>query len=320
LIFRKKKYHLNPVSLVFEEIKISNKRYTWNFIIYTTIILAVTLTSGYLLCYFFGSREARLLEKQVSVLNKEMLVLFNKTRQVSSSLRHDLFPKDNHYRTILQIDTLSSSFRQAGSGGSAAADGLSLNYDLTHQVSIYINKLNQQLEIQTGSYDIIYEKALEYSKQQTHLPAIQPVSQNDLIMISSHFGVRSDPFLFLDQVHCGLDFVAPVGKKVFATGDGIVTFVQYSRTGYGNEIVIDHKFGFGSRYAHLDQIIVKPGEVVKRGQVIGTVGQTGRATGPHLHYEVIYDHKPVNPSFYFDSDLTRQEYAQIINKVNQVTN
>jgi murein DD-endopeptidase MepM/ murein hydrolase activator NlpD len=93
--------------------------------------------------------------------------------------------------------------------------------------------------------------------------------------------------------------------------------VQYSRTGYGNEIVIDHQFGFGSRYGHLDTIMVMQGETIRRGQVIGTVGQTGRATGPHLHYEVLYDHKPVNPSFYFDSALTREEYAQIINKANR---
>jgi murein DD-endopeptidase MepM/ murein hydrolase activator NlpD len=289
-------------------------------VIYILVILMVTLTSGYFLNYFFGSREARLLEKQVSVLNREMLVLRNKARDISSSLRHDLFPKDNHYRTILQIDTVSSSFRLAGSGGSASADGLSLNYSLTHQVSNLIGKLNQQLEIQSGSFDEIYKKALEYSNQQTHLPAIQPVSQHDLIMISSNFGVRPDPFLFMEQVHCGLDFVTAQGKKVYATGDGTVTFVRYSRTGYGNEIVIDHRFGFDSRYAHLNEIMVKPGEVVKRGQVIGTVGQTGRATGPHLHYEVIYNHKPVNPAFYFDSDLTRQEYAQIVNKANQNTN
>ena len=316
MIFRKKKYRFNPVTLVFEEIKVDNKLHALRILVYITVFLSVTFLSGYGLTQIFGSGEDHYLEKQVALLNNEMHRLFYKGRQLSSSLRNDIFRKDNHYRTILQIDTLSYTIRLAGSGGSAANEALAQNNDVTYQLNHLIEKLDQQLHIQSGSYETIYVKALEHSKQQTHLPAIQPVSQNDLIMISSNFGVRSDPFLFFEQVHNGLDFVAQVGAKVYATGDGIVTFVQYSRTGYGNEIVMDHKYGFGSRYGHLDQILVKEGEAVKRGQVIGTVGQTGRATGPHLHYEVLFAHKPVNPAFYFDTSLTRQEFAQIINTAN----
>jgi len=316
LIFRKKKYRFNPGTLLFEEIRIDKKSRFRRISLYFLGILLFILFSGFLLNHYLGSPEARLLEKQVAVLNSQMQVLYNKGRQFSTSLRNDLFQKDNHYRTILQVDTVSYAYRLAGSGGSAAEDGISLNSNLTYQLDNLISKLDQQLQIQSGSFDILYKKALEHSTQLVSLPAIQPVSQNDLIMISSHFGVRSDPFFFFEQVHNGLDFVAPVGKNVYATGNGTVTFVQYSRTGYGNEIVIDHMFGFGSRYGHLDTILVKDGETVKRGQVIGTVGQTGRATGPHLHYEVMYENKAVNPSFYFDSSLTREEYAQIIKKAN----
>jgi murein DD-endopeptidase MepM/ murein hydrolase activator NlpD len=192
--------------------------------------------------------------------------------------------------------------------------------DLSYQIDNMIDRLKDQLIIQSGSFKTLYEKAMERSSQLTHMPAIQPVAQKDLIMISSNFGLRTDPFLFMEQIHSGLDFVAPVGKNVYATGDGFVTFVAYSRTGYGNEVVIDHKFGFGSRYGHLNTIKVKEGEMVKRGQIIGTVGETGRATGPHLHYEVLYAHKPVNPSFYFDTGLTNDEYAQITNKASKETN
>ena len=317
MILRKKKYRFNPTTLLYEEIKVDRKHHFRNLILYLIVTLIVVALSGYILNYSFGSHESRLLEKQVSVLNREMQVLFNKGKQISSSLRNDLFRKDNDYRTILQIDSIPYSYRIAGSGGSAATGRLPLKNDLTYQLDNLINSLNQQLQFQSGSFQIIYEKALEHSTQLVNLPAIQPVSQNDLIMISSHFGVRSDPFYFFEQVHSGLDFVAPAGKNVYATGNGTVTFVQYSRTGYGNEIVIDHKFGFGSRYGHLDTVLVKEGEAIKRGQVIGTVGQTGRATGPHLHYEVLYENKPVNPSFYFDSSLTREEYAQIIHKANR---
>jgi murein DD-endopeptidase MepM/ murein hydrolase activator NlpD len=139
-------------------------------------------------------------------------------------------------------------------------------------------------------------------------------------MISSNFGVRSDPFLDQQEVHNGLDFVAAVGKNVHATGDGTVTFVQNSRTGYGNEIVIDHAFGFRSRYAHLNEILVTEGQKVRRGQIIGKVGQSGRTTGPHLHYEVLYENKPVNPEFYFDNSLTLEEYEQIVKLASNKTN
>lgn len=320
MISRKKKYRFNPASLSFEEIKTSRNRRRLSFLLYCFVILIITALSGILLNHYFGSQETRILEKQVTVLHHQMQDLMAKSRNLSAYLRADIFAKDNHYRTILQIDTLPYSIRQAGTGGSAAEEGFLLHYDLTYQLENMINRLDQQLEIQAGSFDAIYNKALDYARQQTSLPAIQPVSQQELIMISSHFGVRSDPFHFVEQVHSGLDFVAPVGTNVYATGDGTVTFVQYSRTGYGNEIVLDHKFGFGSRYGHLHEIAVKEGDTVKRGQVIGTVGQTGRATGPHLHYEVLFEHKPVNPAYYYDTSLTREEYAQIINRAKQDIN
>lgn len=320
MISRKKKYRFNPVTLSFEEIKTSRKQRRLTFLLYCFVALIITTLSGVLLNRYFGSQEARMLEKRVTVLHHQMQDLMAKSRNVSTYLRNEIFARDNHYRTILQIDTLPYSIRQAGAGGSALAEGLLLHYDLTYQLETMINRLDQQLEIQSGSFDAIYKKALDYSRQQTSLPAIQPISQQELIMISSNFGVRSDPFHFFEQVHNGLDFVAPVGTNVYATGDGTVTFVQHSRTGYGNEIVLDHKYGFGSRYGHLHEINVKEGESVKRGQVIGTVGQTGRATGPHLHYEVLFEHKPVNPAYYYDTSLTREEYAQIINRAKQDIN
>jgi murein DD-endopeptidase MepM/ murein hydrolase activator NlpD len=320
LIYRKKKYHFNPVSLEYEEIKITRGQRSRVYMMYFLGILLIAGVSGYILNINFGSQEARMLEKQVDRLNQEMRILFVKGRNVSASLRNDLFHKDNQYRTILQIDTLSYSIRLAGSGGTAAAEELSRHYELTYQLDNLIKGLDKQLKIQSGSFETIYKKARDYSRQQASLPAIQPVSKNDVIMISSDFGLRSDPFLFLQQIHSGLDFVTPIGKNVYATGDGTVTFVRYSRTGYGNEIVIDHQYGFSSRYAHLHEIKVKEGEVIKRGQVIGTVGQTGRATGPHLHYEVLYENKPVNPAYYYDTSLTQEEYTQIINQAKNHIN
>jgi murein DD-endopeptidase MepM/ murein hydrolase activator NlpD len=236
-----------------------------------------------------------------------------KGEDISRYLRTDLFKKDNTYRMILQMDTLPGSIMVAGYGGSAAAGELARKGDLEYQVNDMLKSLNYQVQLQSASIKTLHHEVQEYSAMQTHMPAILPVAQEDLTMISTDFGVRSDPFSFLSRNHNGLDFVAPVGKNVYATGDGIVTFMQHSRNGYGNEIVIDHGFGFSSRYAHLSIILVKNSAEVKRGEIIGKVGETGRTTGPHLHYEVLYNHKPVNPSYYFDTTLTKEEFDQIIN-------
>ena len=320
MIFRKKKYYFNPVSLTFEEIKINRKRRIYMTLSYVLISLVFTLASGYFLNQAFGSQESRLLEEQKNDLSLQMKSLMNKGEQIGTTIRNDLFVRDNTYRMILQLDTLPYSVRAAGTGGSAAAGMVERESDPTYQINEMIHSLTNQLQIQSGSLKMLYKKAMEYSAGTTHLPAILPVAKEDLIMISDDFGIRSDPFFFVNRVHEGLDFIAQAGKKVYATGDGFVTFIQHSRNGYGNEIVIDHKFGFGSRYAHLKTINVTEGEQVKRGQFIGTVGETGRATGPHLHYEVLYKNQPVNPSFYFDTSLTSEEFAQIIGKATQKTN
>jgi hypothetical protein len=316
LIFRKKKYYFNPVSLTFEEIKINKAHRLRMMLIFVVAAIFITAGSGYLLNQLFGSKETRILEHQLSSLKTTMNHLFHKGNELTDALHKDIFTKDNTYRTILQMDTVDLALRTAGTGGSAEPNEMAMKNDLTYQVNDVIKSLNDQLKIQSGSLAELHKKALEYSAEQTHLPAILPVAECDLIMISTDFGERSDPFFFIKRIHNGLDFVAPPGKNVFATGDGYVTFVEYSRKGYGNEIVINHKFGFSSRYAHLSAIKVKEGERVKRGQIIGAVGSTGRATGPHLHYEVLLNGKPVNPSYYFDTSLTQEEYAQIINKAN----
>jgi murein DD-endopeptidase MepM/ murein hydrolase activator NlpD len=320
LIFRKKKYYFNPVTLTYEEIK--NKKSHQIMALGGFILIAgiFAFASGYLLNMQLGSAKSRELEKELSIRNQELLGIANKGTEIAQKLRTDVFERDNTYRMILQMDTIPVSLRSAGTGGSAAANEMARQKDITYQVQSILYSLNNQIQIQSGSLQQLYYKAMEYSEGQTHLPAIQPVSKQDLTMIGSDFGERSDPFFMTPRLHYGLDFVAPAGKNVYATGNGIVTFVGHSRTGYGNEIVIDHKFGFGSRYAHLQMIKVKEGEQIKRGQIIGTVGSTGRATGPHLHYEVLYQNQPVNPSFYFDTSLTTEEFAQIINKAGKADN
>jgi murein DD-endopeptidase MepM/ murein hydrolase activator NlpD len=319
LIFRKKKYHFDPVTLTFEEIKIDRKSRAGEFFLYVIVSLMITVLVGYILNQTLGSVESKLLENKLFSLNQQIKGLLDKGHQFSSILHKEHIPRDNTYRAILQIDTLSGNVREAGTGGYVPHSRFSFNSDISDTLGSLITQLNSQLQIQSGSYETVYKKALEHQTALSHMPAIQPISRKDLIMISSNFGLRSDPFLEHQEVHRGLDFVAATGKDVYATGDGSVTLVQESRIGYGNEIFIDHGFGFGSRYAHLSQILVSEGQKVKRGQLIGKVGESGRATGPHLHYEVLYENKPVNPSFYFDNSLTVEEYQRILKLASSKT-
>jgi len=312
LIIRKKKYKFNPATLNFEEIRNERSMRFLNFSLYMAGSVIVILTIGYLLNRLFGSAEVRFLESKRLALTHQMQHLFEKGRRLSAVLHNEHFSKDNTYRQILQIDTLSSNIREAGMGGSVPRSPLVFESDLGSEIENLIGSLNAQLKIQAVSYEEVYRKALEHKSSLSHMPAIQPISKKDLIMISSNFGLRADPFLEHQEVHRGLDFVAAPGKNVYATGDGAVTLVKESRIGYGNEIFFDHGYGFCSRYAHLSRILVIEGQKVKRGQLIGEVGETGRATGPHLHYEVLYKNTPVNPSFYFDNSLTVEEYQRIL--------
>jgi murein DD-endopeptidase MepM/ murein hydrolase activator NlpD len=314
LIFSKKKYRFDPITLSYEEIRPARKRSVIKYLLYAIGFVVYTAFSGYILNAVFGSPKMHMLEADLLSLNNKMEVLMIKGNEYSSSLESK-FKTDNSYRTILQIDTLNYNIRQAGTGGKVQKNRHEREMDI--RLKNLISHLNEQLKIQSASYDIISEKAREYNQVYKHMPAIQPVAQKDLIMISSNFGVRTDPFVYMEQVHYGLDFVAATGKNVYATGDGIVTFTRFSRTGYGNEIIIDHAFGFGSRYAHLSKILVTEGQKVKRGHLIGKVGSSGRATGPHLHYEVLHENSPVNPAYYFDNSLTEEEYQQILTAANE---
>lgn len=320
MIFNQKKYCFNPVTLTYEEIK---KNKGSGFLKYSAIILlfiSLAFISGFLLNQEFGSVESGKLEARKDSLSNKMNILYLRGINYSQSLQSGIFKNDNNYRIILELDTLPYPVRQAGSGGSAVINEIAQQSNLTYKLTDLITSLNHQLQIQAHSFSALYDKAIAFSIEKSNMPAIQPVAIEDLIFIGSEFGTRTDPFIFIEKHHHGVDFVAPAGKNVYATGDGIVTFVRHSRTGYGNEIVIDHKFGFETRYGHLSSIKIEEGQKVKRGQIIGAVGSTGRATGPHLHYEVLYYDRPVDPSYYFDTTLTREEFAQIINKAIGTTN
>ncbi|MEO1654946.1 MAG: M23 family metallopeptidase, partial [Bacteroidota bacterium] len=174
-----------------------------------------------------------------------------------------------------------------------------------------IDQIKRKLYIQSKSYDEISKLVKNKSKMLAHMPAIQPISNKDLTRLTSGFGMRIHPIYKVGQFHPGIDFAAPQGTPIYATGDGVVEKAQYE-AGFGNHVVIDHGYSYQTLYAHMVKFIVKKGQKIKRGQCIGYVGTTGLSTAPHVHYEVQYKKEPVNPVYFFFQDLNAEEYEKIL--------
>ena len=170
----------------------------------------------------------------------------------------------------------------------------------------------KQLYVQSRSFDEIIDLAQRKEEMIRCIPAIQPISNKDLKRTASGWGMRLDPIYKTNKFHEGLDFSAPIGTEIYVTGDGVVKTVHKSAIGYGNYVEVDHGFGYTTLYAHMSEFKVRVGQKVKRGEVIGFVGNTGKSTGPHLHYEVRIKGKAVNPTHYFFQDLTPEEYEEMI--------
>ncbi len=224
---------------------------------------------------------------------------------------------DNIYRVIFEAEPIPSSVREAGFGGVNKYSHLESmnNADLIIGTAKKLDVLSKKAYIQSKSYDDVMKLALNKEKMLASIPSIMPVSNTDLKRTSSGWGYRIHPIYKVRKMHWGQDFTAPVGTPIYATGDGKVTEItgsKRSRVGLGMHVKIDHGFGYETVYGHMSEFHVKRGQNVKRGDIIGYVGNTGGSTAPHLHYEVHKDGKKVNPAYYLFQDLNPQEYDQMI--------
>lgn len=219
---------------------------------------------------------------------------------------------DNFYRVMMQLDPISDAQRLSGLDYENRYSQLSKLSDsrLVDQLSKRMNLLEKKIYSQLQSFDQLQETLENQQDRLSHIPSVLPINIADYTM-SSGYGWRVDPIYGASKFHEGLDFAASKGTDVFATGNGIVT-IAGREAGYGNCIDIDHGYNYLTRYAHLSDIFVKPGEEVKRGQLIGKVGSTGKSTGPHLHYEVRYKNIPQNPVNFYFMDLTPEQYYEMI--------
>lgn len=265
---------------------------------------------------FFKDPETARLDREISYLHTQ-IDLLNSEIDTLETFASDLQEKDDKvYRSIFGSKPYPEHQRKGGIGGSDRYRALK-GYESSEgiiETKKRIARLQRMFVEQSKSYKEVFDMARAQSVMLQSIPAIQPVSNSDLKRIASGFGMRIHPIYKIAKMHTGLDFTADVGTEIYATGDGVIDAVDSKLSGYGHHVVIKHGFGFESLYAHMSKVIVKKGEKVKRGQIIGYVGNTGASTGPHLHYEVIRNGEKVDPAFYFYSDITPEQYEDLLQR------
>ncbi len=265
------------------------------------------------LLLIFGTPSEKELRIENSRLQAQYNVLSRRLDDAMGVLQDVQQRDDNLYRVILQADPVSPAIRKAGYGGTSRYEELMdlANSALVVNTTQKMDVLTKQLYIQSKSFDDVVAMCKNHDEMLKCMPAIQPVSNKDLRQTASGYGMRIDPIYGTAKFHSGMDFSAQTGTDVYATGDGTVVRAGWE-TGYGNTIIINHGFGYNTWYAHLNTMAAKVGQKVVRGEVIGTVGSTGKSTGPHLHYEVHVRGQVVNPVNYYFMDLTAEEYDRMI--------
>ncbi len=309
----KRKFIYDPETLSYKEAESSSKKWLMFFLAGLIVgVGAIILLLSSPNAYFQTPREKNLVRENENLkLNYNIL---NKKLKKIELVLNDIKQRDNNiYRTIFEADPISDDVREGGYGGVDLyqnLDGYS-NSDLIKKSMKEAEKIEKQLVVQSKSFDEVVKLAKNKEKMLAHLPAIQPVENKDLKRMASGYGWRIHPILKTRRMHYGMDFTAKTGTPIYATADGIVKHAGWKPNGFGKHVVINHGFGYETLYAHMSKVAVKNGEKVKRGQIIGYVGNTGLSAGPHCHYEVHVNGKRVNPINFYYNDLTPEAYAQL---------
>ena len=255
-----------------------------------------------------------MLIKQNTAYQNDFKVLNERVIQLENTME-ELENRDNTvYRSIFESKPIPDSVRvqeMEKRGEIKLVQSLSEN-QLIKTITTQLNSLSYRVGYQDKSYDELAGMVKNKQKLLQAIPAIQPVSNKDLNRIASGFGYRIDPVYKVTKFHAGLDFTAPTGTPIYATADGVVKDASFNAGGFGNHVIIDHGYGMQTLYGHMYKIKAKKGQIVKRGEVIGYVGSTGKSTGPHCHYEVHRNGVPVDPIYYFYNDLTPAQYDRIL--------
>jgi murein DD-endopeptidase MepM/ murein hydrolase activator NlpD len=311
---RKEKFKFNPETLSYEKVELSWKERTVKIALFIAPAIVVGLGFYLVLGTLFTSPYEKKLEVENAYLN-EQLNSIDERLVLAMTVLDDISERDNEiYRVVFNAEPFPDDLRQMGTGGSDEYSDL-VGHSSSEKVienTKKIKELERMLYAQSISFDEVIGLAKEKEEMLASIPAIQPISNEDLNRIASGFGFRIDPIYKTKKMHTGMDFTADTGTPIYATGNGTIVQCEEKRWGYGQSVIIDHGYGYRTRYAHLSAFKCKPGDKVVRGQIIGLVGSTGKSTAPHLHYEVEQNGKKINPIHFFHSDISPEEYERLI--------
>ncbi|MEO6455419.1 MAG: M23 family metallopeptidase [Ginsengibacter sp.] len=311
---KKIKYYYNTHTLRYEKLVTPLRVMLLRFFGFVAAALVTALILVSIAFRFIPSPQAKIAEARY-VKMKENYDVLNKQMQIVQQQMAALESRDNQvYRSIFASNPLPDSARVKLIEEKEEVEKVqAMNDDkLGNELAKTLNNLSARIAFQFDSYGEVEELIKNQAEKLSSIPAIQPMSNRFLDRIASGFGMRIDPVYGTPKMHKGLDFTAPQGTPIYATGNGIVTVTGYSGEGYGNHVEINHGYGYETLYGHMIKVKVRPGQRVKRGEVIGWVGNTGKSTGPHCHYEVHINGQEVDPVYFFYNDLNAEEFDRIL--------
>jgi len=308
------KYYYDTKTLSYKRIKLSKLEKTkrFSYFIFSSAIIGLIMIVTFF--QFFDSPKEKRLINEINHLVNQYEIVDNKMSKIELVLDDIQKRDDNIYRTIFEADPIPTSIRKQGFGGInryKELEGYS-NSKIMIETSAKIDQITKQLYLQSKSFDEIIDLTKDKLSMLASIPAIQPVSNKNLKRMASGYGYRIHPIYKTRKMHAGMDFSAKTGTEIYATGNGTIKKVRRSKKGYGNYVEINHGYGYKTLYAHMSKFIVKQGQKVKRGELIGYVGNTGTSVAPHLHYEVIKNGKKIDPVNFYYNDLSAEEYSKML--------
>jgi murein DD-endopeptidase MepM/ murein hydrolase activator NlpD len=308
------KYKFDPDSLSFDKIRLGIKALLLRFLAYFIGSLVVALIYWVIYASFFDSPKEKALKREVEQMTIQYDLIHREMANVESVLEDLQKTDDNLYRTIFDAEPIPSTLREGGIGGVNRYEALEgyNNSNLVIETASRLDKIRKKVVVQSKSFQHLIKLAENKEEMLISVPAIIPISNKDLTRTASGFGWRIHPFYKISKFHFGMDFTAPLGTDVYATGNGTVVDVSSSQRGLGKHIIIDHGFGYTSIYAHLNNFNVRVGQKVQRGDIIGFVGNTGMSVANHLHYEIKLNGVNVDPVNYYFEDLSPAEYEKMV--------
>jgi murein DD-endopeptidase MepM/ murein hydrolase activator NlpD len=308
------KYKFNPESLSFDKIRLGIRILILRLLAFFVGSLLIAVIYWGVFASFFDSPKEKALKREVEQMTIQYEMMHREMADVENVLKDLQKTDDNLYRTIFEAEPVPDEERDGGIGGVNRYEALEgyNNSKLVIETASRLDKIRKKVYIQSKSFDELIRLSKRKGDMLNSLPAIIPISNKDLTRTASGFGWRIHPFYKISKFHYGMDFTAPLGTEVYATGNGTITATNTAQRGLGKHIIIDHGFGYQTIYAHLSNFNVRVGQKVQRGDVIGYVGNTGTSVANHLHYEIKLNGVNVDPVNYYFEDLSAEEYDKMI--------